>query len=201
MQMLVLVLSILSFLSIGWAVQWFFSRPSGKIDFGMRILQILTFGCFGIQAYDLLRDGAPSTFRLALAAAFYAEGLTLFWWTVRTHRRRPPSLAYSLDTPEHLVQRGPYAMIRHPFYAAYMLFWTGGFIASLRWTSLAPALALFASYELSARQEERKFAASELAEEYARYTARTGRYLPNPWKLWRARVSRDQQHDAASLSS
>lgn len=201
MQMLVLVLSIVAFLSIGWAVQWFFSRPSGKIDVGMRILQLLTFACFGMQAFDLLRDDMPSSIRLALAAAFYAGGLTLFWWTVRTHRRRPPSLAYSVDQPEHLVERGPYAAIRHPFYAAYMLFWTGGYIASLRWTSLAPALVLFASYEVSARQEERKFASSQLAEEYARYTARTGRYLPNPWKLWRARVAREQQHDAASLSS
>jgi protein-S-isoprenylcysteine O-methyltransferase Ste14 len=92
-------------------------------------------------------------------------------------------------------------VIRHPFYAAYMLFWTGGYLASLRWTSLAPALLLFVSYELSARQEERKFASSTLAEEYARYTARTGRYLPNPWKLWRARLAREQQHDTASLSS
>jgi protein-S-isoprenylcysteine O-methyltransferase Ste14 len=158
----------------------------------MRLLQLLTFGCFGMQAFDLLRDEAPSRFRLVLAAACYAGGLTLFWWTIRSHRRRPPSLAYSRDAPEHLVERGPYAIIRHPFYAAYMVFWSGGYIASLRWTSLVPALVLLASYELSARQEEQKFASSELAEEYARYTARTGRYLPNPWKLWRARMSREQ---------
>jgi protein-S-isoprenylcysteine O-methyltransferase Ste14 len=201
MQMLVLLLSTVALLSIGWAVQWFFSRPTGKIEPGMRLLQLLTFACFGMQAFDLLRDDTPSIVRLELAAALYVGGIILFWWTIRTHRRRPPSLAYSHDAPEHLVERGPYGVIRHPFYAAYMLFWTGGYLATLRWTSLAPALVLLASYELSARQEERKFASSDLAEEYARYTARTGRYIPNPWKLWRARLAREQQHDTASLSS
>jgi protein-S-isoprenylcysteine O-methyltransferase Ste14 len=188
MKMFVLLLSVCSFLSITWAVYRFFSRPGGKLEPGMQLARILTICCFGMQLFDLHRAGAAPTARLGLASALYLTGLLLFWWAIRTHRARPPSLAYSLDAPEHLVQGGPYAMIRHPFYTAYMLFWSGGWMASLRWTSLVCALVMLVSYELSARLEERKFGASQLAEHYARYRARTGRYLPNPWKLWRAKV-------------
>lgn len=186
-----LVLATGCFLSTLWGVQFFFSRTGAGWAPGMRLLAILTFGGFGVQFCSLALRDAPEPLALGIAAGLYCAGLALFWISIGIHRRRPPSLAYSLDTPEHLVTWGPYAWIRHPFYTAYMLAWWAGYVASGSLASLAVAVILCIAYQHSARLEERKFAESALHEEYARYVARTGRFLPNPWKVlhaWRRTV-------------
>jgi protein-S-isoprenylcysteine O-methyltransferase Ste14 len=75
---------------------------------------------------------------------------------------------------------GPHAVIRHPFYLSYLLCWIAGVLATGQWLLLATVALMAWIYHRAALKEEAKFAASPMAEAYARYAATTGRYLPRP---------------------
>jgi protein-S-isoprenylcysteine O-methyltransferase Ste14 len=107
-----------------------------------------------------------------------AGALLLFEWARRSIRGQYFSYVFSDDTPALLWTGGPFAYIRNPFYASYLL-------AMASATLMLPALfrlAVFAGTVLlltsAARHEERKFARSPLAGEYASYLQRTGRFIP-----------------------
>ena len=99
-------------------------------------------------------------------------------WTVRTHEV-PLSLWHQdNDAPESLVTSGPYALMRHPFYAAFLLAMGGTLCA-------APSGALVlvfgygvAAMNLTAAREERRLAASSFGAEYEDYMKRTPRFVP-----------------------
>jgi protein-S-isoprenylcysteine O-methyltransferase Ste14 len=126
---------------------------------------------------------------LALASVlFSAVSIALISYARGSHRI-PISLWHqSEDAPANIVTYGAYNLIRHPFYAAFLLALSG---ASL----FCPhALTLFAfAYgcvilNVTAAREERRLAASALGAEYREYLSRTGRFLP---KIGRARGVRD----------
>lgn len=107
-------------------------------------------------------------FHLASNALIFAG----FWllasaWNVLFHARRG----------HHLAATGPYARIRHPQYAAFMLI-MAGFL--LQWPTL-PTLAMFpvlvAAYARLARREEQDTLA-EFGDAYRDYQARTPAFLP-----------------------
>jgi protein-S-isoprenylcysteine O-methyltransferase Ste14 len=123
-------------------------------------------------------------------------GGILFFWALRAHGRRPLSAAFSPDEPAHLVDWGPYRFIRHPFYSAYLLTWLAGFVATARFALIPTIVVMFWIYWRAADLEEKKFAASPLAENYRRYSQLTGRFLPAPLGWLRRR----KEADAASLA-
>jgi protein-S-isoprenylcysteine O-methyltransferase Ste14 len=109
---------------------------------------------------------------------FFVAALGLFWWAVRANKAKPLSVAYSRDSPQHLMQDGPYRLIRHPFYSSYCLCWIAGPIVAgqpLMWVAI---LLLFPFYFLAAKAEETKFLRSSLAEDYRLYKKRTGMFFP-----------------------
>jgi protein-S-isoprenylcysteine O-methyltransferase Ste14 len=114
-----------------------------------------------------------------IAFPIYGAALGLWAWAVATTRRGRLSLAFSRDLPEAIIDRGPYRYVRHPFYASYTLYWLAGSVATLAWWVVAPSLLAIALYVAAAWSEERKFAASRLADAYAAYRARTGMFLPS----------------------
>ena len=73
---------------------------------------------------------------------------------------------------------GPYARIRHPFYASYVLFWLGCALATLHPVNIGYWLVLVPTLVLGALQEEQGFARSPLAEEYNRYRKVAGLMWP-----------------------
>jgi protein-S-isoprenylcysteine O-methyltransferase Ste14 len=104
--------------------------------------------------------------------------LALFQWASRSIRGRTFSLAGNEDVPQFVHTAGPYVYIRNPFYASYLL---AGLSTIVMWPSIWGGIAVllsFVYYQWLARFEERKFARSPVAEEYAQYKARTGRLLP-----------------------
>ena len=155
-----------------------FRRPQGTPP-EMQAMAVLSAIVAGLEIAALAgRQVGWASFVPALA--LYLAAAALYLWTVWTTRRRRLSVAFSTDRPEFLLRDGPYRMIRHPFYTAYMLYWIAGLIAAWRpW--LVPAVAAIgACYLWAARREERKFAASALADAYRAYRARTGMFLPRP---------------------
>ena len=96
-------------------------------------------------------------------------------------------ILYHAQRSHLLATTGAYARIRHPQYAGFVLIMLG-FL--LQWPTLL-TLAMFPvmvfMYAYLARREETDMLA-QFGDEYARYAARTPRFLP-----WRARTRSDPQ--------
>ena len=118
---------------------------------GAWVVSAMSWVGYLVFVAELLRRGPtrwwPSGVALFLCA------LLLWAWTLRTTRRTPPTLAFTADSPTQLFREGPYNWVRHPFYTAYLTFWTGSLVVD---GSIASALcvavicciyALAASYE------------------------------------------------------
>lgn len=181
-QLAVLLAAGACFASYGWGLARFFRLPGGAAR-GHRLIAGATLASVLAHLAAILFCYRHGAVRAALALLLYASSLGLFWWCVRVNRDRPPSLAFSADLPDHLVQHGPYSLVRHPFYASYLLCWIAGVLATGQWALLATVALMGCVYHCAALKEEAKFAASPLSDSYARYAARTGRYLPWPRSL------------------
>lgn len=85
---------------------------------------------------------------------------------------------YKAQRNHHLATTGPYALIRHPQYVAFITIMVG-FL--LMWPTILTLLmfpVLVVMYVRLARQEERE-ALAEFGETYARYAAATPAFIPH----------------------
>lgn len=111
-----------------------------------------------------------------------ALALALFNWAAYSIRGRTFSLAGHDDLPQFVHRSGPYAYIRNPFYASYILAGISTIVMwPSRWGALVVVLAI-AYYEWLARYEEAKFTQSPVAADYAQYKTRTGRLFPRVFR-------------------
>jgi protein-S-isoprenylcysteine O-methyltransferase Ste14 len=107
--------------------------------------------------------------------------LALFWWSIRTARAL--DFAFS-ERAGSIVIKGPFSLVRHPFYVSYMAAWLGSsilFSSPILWITL---FILGAFYYLSARREEAVFLRGSQAEQYLHYQRNVGMFLPriSRWK-------------------
>jgi protein-S-isoprenylcysteine O-methyltransferase Ste14 len=120
----------------------------------------------------------PPPWVSAVGAMGLLGALSLYHWAAFSIRGRTFSYAGNQDLPQFVHQSGPYRYIRNPFYASYLL---AELFTTVMWPSIWGALVVVLAmvyFEWLGRFEEGKFAQSEVAEEYARYKARTGRLFP-----------------------
>jgi protein-S-isoprenylcysteine O-methyltransferase Ste14 len=111
------------------------------------------------------------------ASILYAASLSTFWSSVSVSRGALAACGQS-HVSFHLLKRGPYRLARHPFYLSYDLAWIAGFVATTWWALGLIAIVMAALYERFVIEEERGFLGSDLAEEYAAYKKRAGKYWP-----------------------
>lgn len=179
--------------SFSWAMQKFFSRPSDDVA-GIKLIRFSSFVFAVLHFTAIILTPEARLGRVAVAALLYVSALTLFWWAIRSNRARPLSAAFSTDTPQHVMQRGPYGFIRHPFYCSYLMTWGAGVVATGRLWLLPTFLVMLAIYWRAASLEEAKFARSPLAVAYQDYRSHTGMFGPNPLKMirsWRVLAKED----------
>ena len=186
-----MVLSVLLLVCLGsfrWGMSHFFSRPAGR-TVGMKVINACGTLFAALHLSAVLTTPAVTPQRGWAAVLLYLWALGLYFWAIRTNSKIPLSAAFSPDSPRHLVDRGPYRFIRHPFYSSYLLTWAAGFLATGQlW--LGPTLAIMLLvYLKAARMEEQKFTSSPLASRYEQYRSRTGLFFPNPFKLLTPRRS------------
>jgi protein-S-isoprenylcysteine O-methyltransferase Ste14 len=140
---------------------------------------------FLIVAVALLADLASPWRRLALPAILQPASigvaglaLALMAATLAAHAR-PISLWHQDDDePREIVVRGPYARIRHPFYASFLLVLLAALLALPHVITLATLAWGGIALTLTAMREERRLLASPLSDEYRRLVVRTGRFCP-----------------------
>jgi protein-S-isoprenylcysteine O-methyltransferase Ste14 len=118
--------------------------------------------------------------------AIYFLAARLFFSAMYANRERPLTVAFTNDTPRHLVTGGPYGYIRHPFYVSYCLTWLASAVATHNPVLVAIFFCMTLVYSCAARFEEFKFAKSELASEYARFRLSTGIFLPRWEAMFKA---------------
>jgi len=172
MHALVLSLWVSALGSFSWGVFRFFDTPSGcrRRTAGVAMIGGVAAAWDGLV---VAMSVTPVGFQLA-GAVFFVVSLVLFWWAVRACESQPLTAIFQDDLPVRLVRRGPYRVIRHPFYASYIIFWFGSAVTSLSIVALAAVIVMFCVYRLAIHCEERKFSASELAAEYAEYRREVG---------------------------
>lgn len=177
-QVLCLAAFVACVASFVWAMSGRFFRKVEHFGAGFRLIQAGGALAFAANLQVLIAHGPIGWQPGVLALAFYGIAFAGFWWAIATHRHRPPTHAFSSDDPVDLVCRGPYRVVRHPFYSSYLITWSAALIATRELVLLAPLGVMTVIYWRAARLEERKFDGSRLAAQYRAYRARTGMFLP-----------------------
>ncbi|MCW0181487.1 MAG: isoprenylcysteine carboxylmethyltransferase family protein [Zavarzinia sp.] len=180
-QELLLILASVIFLAFTIGYFAYFRRPEGT-PWPMRVLAILSGATTGGVIAEI--SGTRATWdSFVPALVLLLASAALYGWAIMTTRRQRLSLAFSGDEPDFLVAEGPYRLIRHPFYTAYLLYWIGGTIAARQPLLLIAVAVMAAGFTWAALREEAKFASSRLAPAYDAYRRRTGMFLP--WRIFR----------------
>jgi protein-S-isoprenylcysteine O-methyltransferase Ste14 len=118
--------------------------------------------------------GVAGTLVAALALALLAA-------TWATHRIPLALWHQENDAPRAIVTWGPYRMVRHPFYASFVLLLVASVLVTPNLATLVLLVGGVAVLGWTARGEEQRLLRSPLGAEYAAYLARTGRFLPRLW--------------------
>ena len=116
--------------------------------------------------------GLPGALRLAILAAGTAATVAVVAWSVR---------ALPVETRGRaLCTRGPFARVRHPLYAAFLVFFCPAFALWLdHAVYLAWAAALHPLWHVVIRGEEQRMEA-RFGDAWRRYAAVTPRFVPRP---------------------
>jgi protein-S-isoprenylcysteine O-methyltransferase Ste14 len=147
---------------------------------GLRLAGFGTLG--GIAAY-IVNPQRMAWASLALpdwlrwtGAGLLAVCLLLLTWTLHTLGRNLTDTA--VTRKEHtLVTTGPYRWVRHPFYVCVALLELSCPLLAANWFIFACGLIQITMISLRTRIEERNLLA-RFGDEYRRYKARTGAFLP-----------------------
>jgi len=155
----------------------------------LRALQDISIGLavahFGVL---LIRGSAGPNWAIA-GIAMYVAATLLFLSSLEAARRvQLPRTLVDDPMPRALITRGPFAVIRHPFYLAYSLAWLAAPVATH-----GPFIGLFclvpiSAYVVSARREEKQLE-DRFGEAYRTYKHGTGMILPSLSRLFAGRTS------------
>jgi protein-S-isoprenylcysteine O-methyltransferase Ste14 len=116
----------------------------------------------------------------AAGLALVVGGLGLAWWALRVNRFFSPVIRLQTERGHHVIDRGPYARIRHPGYAGSLLAAAATAPALGSWWALVPAAAYGVAFARRAAREDR-FLHRELPG-YEAYAQRVRHRLV--WGLW-----------------
>lgn len=160
-----------------WSMRCHFDIDVKRMPRGMNMLSMLALASL-ITMVVLVFLGRQPLAPLLMALILMIISFVLFWASIQASRNVGLLPAFDEKLPNCLLQNGPYAYVRHPFYTSYLLLWGGWALATWNPIALVPLAALTYAYWTAARSEEQKFAATPMAGEYAAYQATTGRFLP-----------------------
>ncbi len=166
-----------TWIGFGIAMRSYF-RHADRRTTAKTLLIVAACACTAVQLACIAAARPPAGAWLWLGVAAYGLANGLFWWALSAHGKAHPAFAFIRVPPSTLTTAGPYCLVRHPIYAAYLLAWCAGAAIVARPWLLAGAGCMAFFYLYAARQEERGFLTSPLASRYGQYRQRTGMFLP-----------------------
>jgi protein-S-isoprenylcysteine O-methyltransferase Ste14 len=112
-----------------------------------------------------------------LGAGLWLLSLALLVWVHRALGRQFSGLLRTRADHE-LVTWGPYRFVRHPMYPTFLLLSIGMLLLTAHWLIGAPVFVGVALVMAFRTPREEAMMVERFGDEYRRYTARVGRYLP-----------------------
>jgi len=167
--------------------RWFRLPASAQVGVGFGAVALLAY--LGYQLWIPLPLTLPpsmiSALRNAGLAAFLV-GSALVLWARRSLGRMygvSTSSATQLRVNHQLIQRGPYARMRHPMYLGYWLLFAGALLIYQTWTPLALLTMCVPAFYRRAQREEAALAV-RFGGVWDDYAARVPMFVPS----WRSRT-------------
>jgi protein-S-isoprenylcysteine O-methyltransferase Ste14 len=149
----------------------------------LALIRVTALSVFIVAPLDVGRFhwSGPVPAALSVAALAALAGAFVFALTaVRVNRFFLPQVRIQTERGHHVVDRGPYAVVRHPGYAAMTVFAPAAALAMGSWVALGCGAACAASFIFRAAREDR-FLHRNL-EGYAEYARRVPyRVVPGLW--------------------
>jgi protein-S-isoprenylcysteine O-methyltransferase Ste14 len=182
-------LTVIHIAWIAWLISWFaaaawsdrtIKRPAVGREVLYRVLTIagavLLFGFNpDAQRADTALWPVPSIIGWLLAGLVMC-GFLFMWWA-RIHLGQLWSSSVTRKEHHHVVDTGPYAIVRHPIYTGLLLAIISTLLARGTVRTLAGSTIIAVGIYIKARVEE-EFLAQQLGESYAAYTRRVPMLLP-----------------------
>ena len=158
-----------------WSLKFHFDMPVTPP--GVRVISTLVLMSAAFLTWLTFTFSQPA-FAQLIGLFLLAASFVLFWITIKESKQAALLAAFDEKNPHGLLQTGPYSYVRHPFYTSYLMQWVGWAIASWTVWAIIPVVFMTVTYWLAARDEEKKFATTAMADEYAAYSGKTGRFFP-----------------------
>ena len=130
-----------------------------------------------------LSESVPMVLRLIGLVIFLIGLFLALWarWALGTMYGVSTGSSAPLQENHHLVQRGPYAFVRHPMYLGYWLVMLGSMLIYRTWTPLVLLIMTVPSFYRRARREEISLE-EMLGEKWQAYAKNVPMFLPQ-WKM------------------
>ncbi len=167
-------------LALSRQTQW--EKPFLLLAFlGMQVLPLVYVLSPWLDAADYGLPAKAAAAAGVLGTVVFAAALWLLW---RSHADlgRNWSAALEIRESHSLVTEGVYRRVRHPMYAAHLLWAVAQALLLQNWIAGPAFLASFLPlYVLRVPREERMML-DHFGEEYRSYMRRTGRLIPALWR-------------------
>ncbi len=147
------------------------------------VLTVSAFACSAAEIALLAMSKPAGAVWFWLGASGFALANIVFWWALAAHGKSHPAFAFIRVAPTSLTTAGPYRLIRHPIYSAYLLTWIAGAVLAAQPLLLLAVAYMGVLYTIAARREETSFLTSPLASQYLMYQQRTGMFIPRATSL------------------
>lgn len=167
---------------VGYVVMMFAYFRSGPARAADRVMSASVLVAAAAQYTAFLTADDVTPVRTGVGLGLLAVSNVLFWSARVAHGPTRPAAVFGGEVPPAVVRSGPYRVVRHPFYLAYVLCFAAVAAVGGRWWQFPLAAAVFVLYNAAARQEEEAMLGSpEVSAEYAAYRRRSWRWVPLVW--------------------
>lgn len=172
-----IIIQLIPFAGFIWSSLFFFQKKLIK-SVDQILINVIGFSLIATNLYLTYTNVFIFDLKKIIGGTLMAVSGYLFFWSIYTLRKNPPSFAFSYIEKSFLIMHGPYRFIRHPLYSSYIFGWIGGCLINQHWFLYAGSSVLIFQYLRSSRAEEKGFLEGPVKENYLQYKKQTGRFLP-----------------------
>ncbi len=112
-----------------------------------------------------------------IGLVFFISGYCLLFWAL-AYLKKGFSASLIIKESHVLVITGPYRLVQHPMYTAFVIIWISFFVISANWLIGLSGILAYSVIIIFRTPKEERMLFERFGEKYANYRTRTGRYLP-----------------------